>query len=136
MGWSHFSHEADIGLRGTGVNKATAFEAIAQALTAVVTDLDNVAITDVVEINCRARNDELLLVDWLNALIYEMATRKMLFREFDVNITNGELSGTASGERVNTEKHRPAVEVKGATNTMLAVEQYSDGWKVQCVVDV
>lgn len=36
--WEHFSHEADIGIRGTGSTLAEAFEMAGRALTAVVTD--------------------------------------------------------------------------------------------------
>jgi tRNA nucleotidyltransferase (CCA-adding enzyme) len=78
-----------------------------------------------------------LLVDWLNALIYEMATRHMLFARFDVAITDNRLEARAWGERIDRLRHRPAVEVKGATLTALSVVRASDGnWVAQCVVDV
>lgn len=136
MSWSHFHHQADIGLRGTGADKAGAFEAIAVALTAAVTDPDKVSATQDVELRCSAPNDELLLADWLNTIIYEMATRRMLFREFEVDISDGELTANARGEAVDDLKHEPAVEVKGATYTALSVEQNDGTWRVQCVVDV
>ena len=59
MAWSHFQHEADIGLIGTGPDKAQAFEAIAMALTAAVTDPASIAYTQSVAIHCSAPNDEL-----------------------------------------------------------------------------
>lgn len=134
--WQHFRHEADIGLRGTGDDKARAFEAIALALTAVVTDPDSVAARETIEIKCSAPSDELLLVDWLNALIYEMAVRKMLFRGFDVTICDGKLQARATGEAVDRSKHQPAVEIKGATYTSLSVRETDEGWVAECVVDV
>ncbi len=136
MTWCHFAHGADIGLRGSGRSKAQAFEEIAMALTAVVTDLDAVAAGESISVHCEAPSDEMLLVDWLNALIYEMAVRKMLFREFRVSIRDRVLHAKVSGEPVKRDKHHPAVEVKGATYTALAVEQTDEGWLVQCVVDV
>ncbi len=79
----------------------------------------------------------MLLVDWLNALIYEMATRRMLFSRFDVSIEGERLSATAWGEEVDVERHQPTVEIKGATYTALEVRQGADGrWIAQCVVDV
>ena len=39
--WEHFSHEADIGIRGVGPTLATAFEQAAIAMTAVITDPAN-----------------------------------------------------------------------------------------------
>ena len=136
MAWSHFQHEADIGLIGTGPDKAQAFEAIAMALTAAVTDPASIACTQSVAIRCSAPNDELLLVDWLNAIVYEMATRRMLFVDYRVDICGDELTATARGEPVDVARHEPAVEVKGATYTALAVEQADGQWRVQCVVDV
>ncbi len=87
--WEHFPHQADMGVRGIGLTKEAAFEQTAQALTAVITDLRSVAPTQSVSITCQAPDDELLLVDWLNALVYEMATRKMLFSRFSVRV-NGQ----------------------------------------------
>jgi SHS2 domain-containing protein len=84
-----------------------------------------------------AVRDEHLLVDWLNALVYEMATRRMLFGAFVVAIEGPQLKATAWGEPVDRVRHEPAVEVKGATYTSLCVERRSDGmWLAQCVVDV
>ena len=79
----------------------------------------------------------ILLVDWLNALIYESATRKMLFSAFDVEIDDTCLSGRAYGEPIDVERHAPAIELKGATFTALQVARGDDGlWQAQCVVDV
>lgn len=136
MTWSHFAHGADIGLRGEGPGKPEAFEEIGTALTAVVTDPKLVARKETLNLTCEAPNDEVLLVDWLNALIYEMAVRQMLFREFRVSIDDGVLNAEVAGEAVDRQKHKPAVEVKGATFTALAVEETDNGWAVQCVVDV
>ena len=136
MRWSHFPHEADIGLRGVGADKASAFAAIGLALTAVVTDPENVCPEVALQIHCEAPSDETLLFDWLNALIYEMAVGGMLFREFDVRIEGHELDAVIRGEPVDRDKHQPAVEVKGATYTEILVDQTDEGWVGQCVVDV
>lgn len=134
--WAHFPHVADIGVSGTGPTKAEAFRQAALALTAVVTDLSLVHALTPVTIECSAPNDEVLLVEWLNALIYEMSVRSMLFADYAVEIAGGELRATAWGEPVDRERHEPAVEVKGATMTELSVAPVNDGWRAQCVVDV
>jgi tRNA nucleotidyltransferase (CCA-adding enzyme) len=134
--WEHFSHEADIGVAGIGPTKAEAFRQAAIALTAVITEPANVRLTTAVTLGCHAPNDELLLVEWLNALIYEMAVRSMLFGDFTVEIHDGELYATARGEHVDLDRHEPAVEVKGATMTALKVAPAAGGWRAQCVVDV
>lgn len=107
------------------------------ALIAVITDPEKVAAEEEVQIECAAPDDELLLVDWLNAVVYEIATRKMIFGRFSVRIEDGQLHGTAWGEPLDVRKHRPAVEVKGATHTQLRVTREPSGtWVAECVVDV
>lgn len=136
-GWEHFPHEADMGIRGFGVTKPQAFEQAALALTAVVTDPQQVDPQMERHFTCEAPDDELLLVDWLNALIYEMACGHMVFGRFEVIITDHHLKGIAYGEPVDRMKHEPAVEIKGATYTELSVRQIEgNGWVAQCVVDV
>jgi SHS2 domain-containing protein len=134
--WEHFSHEADIGLVGIGPTKAEAFRQAALALTAVVTDPAVVRPSVAVPLVCAAPNDDLLLVEWLNALVYEMSVRSMLFGDFQVEITGLEVRATAWGERVDPVRHEPAVEIKGATLTALRVAPVEGGWRAQCVVDV
>ncbi len=137
MGWEHFSHEADVGIRGRGATMAEAFSEAGRALTAVVTDLESVGAATSVEIRVQADDPETLLFDWLNALVYEMATRDLLFSRFDVRIEGERLQATAAGEPVDVPRHRPAVEVKGATWTGLHVGREEDGsWIAECVVDV
>lgn len=135
--WEHFPHAADMGVRGHGRTLAEAFEQAALALTAVVTDPARVAADAQVEVQAEGPDPELLLVDWLNGLIYEMATRRMLFGRFAVAIDGDLLQGRAWGEPVSVPRHAPAVEVKGATYTSLRVYRDAGGnWVAQCVVDV
>ena len=135
--WEHFPHKADIGIRGAGATKEQAFEQAAVALTAVITEPEKVASERKVEIACQADDDELLLADWLNSLLYEMATRKMLFGRFEVRIEQDRLNGTAWGEKLDVSRHTPTTEVKAATYAELSVRQDENGvWIAQCVVDV
>jgi SHS2 domain-containing protein len=136
-GWEHFPHGADVGVRGYGSTKAEAFEQAAAALTEVLTPLERVRRLESVDLEAAGPDDEILLVQWLNALIYEMATRGMLFGAFRVTIEEDRLHATATGEAVDIERHEPAVEVKGATLTAVKVAQIPTGrWLAQCVLDV
>lgn len=134
--WEHFDHGADIGVRGYGASPAVAFEQAALAMTAVITDPASVAQREVVPIRCEAGDAELLLASWLNALVYEMSVRRMLFGRFEAAIDGTRLHGRAHGEPVDVQRHHPAVEVKGATLTELRVAREGDGWLAQTVVDV
>jgi SHS2 domain-containing protein len=134
--WEHFPHDADVGVRGYGATAAEAFEQAACALTAVITHV-GIEPRDAVTVTCEAPDIELLFVEWLNAIIYEMAVRSMLFGRFSVQFENGRLEGTLWGEPVDVVRHAPACEPKGATYTALKVGQRPDGlWSAACVVDV
>jgi SHS2 domain-containing protein len=80
----HFPHDADIGICGVGPTIEAAFEQGALAMTAVMTDPAKIELKEPVQIECDAPNAELLFVDWLNAIIFEMATRNMIFGAFKV----------------------------------------------------
>ncbi len=135
--WELYSHPADIGIRGLGPTREAAFEQAALALTAVITDLEKVEPKQAVDIECREDDDELLFFCWLNSLLYEMGTREMLFRRFEVRAVAGGIQARAWGEPVDVARHEPAVEVKAATYADLKVEQGADGgWVAQCIVDV
>ncbi|MFN3656587.1 MAG: archease [Pseudolabrys sp.] len=134
--WEHFPHAADVGVRGFGATPAEAFEQAALALTAVITH-EAIAPASEVEVHCEAPDIELLFVEWLNAMIYEMAVRKMLFSRFAVTIEGNRLRGKLWGEPVDVARHAPACEPKGATYTALKVERDARGvWSAGCIVDV
>lgn len=143
--WEHFEHRADIGVRGMAPTLAGALEQAALAMTAVVTDPGLIEGREAVEIGCDAADDEALLVAWLNAVVYEMAVRRMLFGRFEVRLDGPtgaragarRLHAVAHGEPVEVGRHHPTVEVKGATYTALRVARGDDGtWTAQTVVDV
>lgn len=90
---------ADIGVRGFGPSPEEAFAHAAVALSAVICDPATIHTVDKVEFECQASELELLFVDWLNAVIYEMAVRRMLFGRFDVNISGDRLKATAWANR-------------------------------------
>jgi SHS2 domain-containing protein len=139
--WHHYEHEADIGIEGIGACLEDAFIQAAIALTAVITEPENIEPALETEIHCEAPNLEILFVDWLNALIYEMANQKMLFSRFVLEITTQSkevtLKAKVWGEKIIQSKHHPVVEIKGATFTTLHVYQDEEHvWHAQTVVDV
>jgi tRNA nucleotidyltransferase (CCA-adding enzyme) len=123
-------------VRGFGATKAEAFAQAALAMTAVAADPATVEPRERVAIRCDAHDDELLFAEWLNAVVYEMSVRRMLFSRFALQLDGGRLAGEAWGEPVDAARHHPAVEVKGATYTTLRVAPHDDGWVAQTVVDV
>ena len=135
--WEHLEHGADIGIRGYGNSLGEAFTQAALAMSSVVTDLDRINPVETVTVECEAPEFDLLLLDWINEIVYQMATRNMLFGRFEVEILDHQLRARIYGEATSPDKHQPAVEIKGATFTELSVRQDENGdWIAQCVIDV
>ena len=102
-----------------------------------MSDPARVAARERVEIDCEAPDRELLLVDWLNAVVYAMSARGMIFSRFRLELDGARLKGEAWGEPLDPARHEPAAEVKAATLAALEVSRGADGaWTAQCVVDV
>ena len=135
--WEHYPHVADIGVRGIGPTAEAAFEQAALALTAVVADPQAVRPLERVVVTLEESDRELLLLEWLNAVVFEMAVRRMLFGRFAVRLDGAALRAELWGEPIDRARHAPAVEVKGATVTDPRVEPRPDGtWIAQCILDV
>src|SRR3569832_2633884 len=90
-----------MGVRGIAPSLEEAFAQAGLALTAVITDPATVVARERVRSELDETDLELLLVDFLNALIYEMATRHMLFSHFDVILAGGLLTITAGGDVID-----------------------------------
>ncbi|HEX9137245.1 MAG TPA: archease [Nitrospirota bacterium] len=131
-----FEHEADIGIRGFGGSLKEAFENVAVALYSVMVNIDAVHAMEERTVTVSAPDRELLLVEWLNALLAISDIEHMIFSEFDVKIEGTTLTGVAWGEALDRDRHEPHVEVKGATYHMLSVKEQDGKYTAQCVVDV
>jgi SHS2 domain-containing protein len=135
--WEHYSHPADMGVRGFGPTWQEAFAQAALAMTAIVVDPARIECRQGVEVICEDDDDEMLFWHWLSGLLFEMGLRNMVFGRFEVHAVEGGLKAIAWGEPVDKDKHEPAVEVKAATFADLKVNHAGDGtWMAQCVVDV
>lgn len=135
--WELFAHDADIGVRGFGSTRDMAFAEAAYALTGAVTDPSGVRQRESIDIVCNATSDDLLLYEWLNALVGEMSARGMLFSRFEVQTRDHGLTARVWGEPLDADRHEPTAGIKGATTTELGVARDDEGcWIAQCVVDI
>jgi len=126
-----------MGVRGYGTTLEEAFASAAEGLTAVVVEPSDVEPVEKVDFTGSASDPELLFYDFMNSIVYEMAVSARVFSRFRVRVEGDCLQAEAWGERVDVERHQPAVEVKGATFTELAVGRSDDGrWFAQCILDI
>ena len=90
------------------------------------------------DIELVASDEESLLVEWLNGLIYLFDTENILFKRFDVTVLNDRrLKGRGYGEKVDNSRHQLKTGVKAATYHMLSVDKDKDsGYRVQVILDI
>ena len=129
-------HTADVGIIAYGADMSQAFANAARALFSLITELDDVAEVIHRDIELTATDEESLLVEWLNELVYQFDTESILFKRFDIiQLNNTRLKARGYGEKVDRSKHKLKIGVKAATYHMLKVDK-GDGCRVQVLFDI
>ena len=130
------NHTADVGIIAYGADTSQAFANAARALFSLITELDNVEEVVYRDIELTASDEESLLVQWLNELIYLFDAENIIFKRFDIiKLGNTRLKARSYGEKVDSSKHKLKTGVKAATYHMLKVDR-GDGCKVQVLFDI
>jgi len=131
-------HTADVGVIAYGADLSQAFANAARALFSLITEPESVEETLSWDIELSASDEESLLVEWLNELIYLFDTENILFKRFEVTeLGSGRLRARGYGEKVNSSRHQLRTGVKGATYHMLSVSQDEDsGYRVKVILDI
>jgi SHS2 domain-containing protein len=132
-----FEHTADLGLR---VRAHTLDELFADAgrglFQMIVANLEDVRPVEKVEFAIDGIAFDFLLFDWLNELLYTFESRQLLFSQFQVRVGDTGLIATCAGEPADVGRHQMEHEVKAITYHGLRVEQSSDGWMAEVIVDI
>jgi SHS2 domain-containing protein len=130
-----FEHGADIGIYGRGPDAPAAFCRAAEAMFALMTDLDAVDPREAIAVEFDEADPEFALVKWLNLLLAHAADRGLVLARFALAREGDRWKGSAWGEPWREGLER-GTGVKGATLTMLSVSQTGGTWDARCVVDV
>ena len=129
-------HTADVGIIAYGADLSQAFANAAKALFSLITELDDVEEVVYRDIGLTASDEESLLVEWLNELVYQFDTEGIIFKRFDIiQLDNTQLKARGYGEKVDRSKHKLKTGVKAATYHMLKVDK-NDGCRVQVLFDI
>ncbi len=133
--YRYFDHEADIGIEAQGKTVDEAFANAALAMFAIMAEPATVIPEREVAVEFEESDLELALVTWLNQLLAQARLRGLVFCAFELEHAGSHWRGRAWGMPWRGRAER-GTEVKGATLTMLKVEQGPKGWIARCVVDV
>jgi len=129
-------HTADVGIIAYGADLRQAFANAARGLFSLITELDDVEEVLHRDVELTASDEEDLLVEWLNELVYRFDTEGIIFKRFDISqLNNTHLKARSYGEKVDSSRHKLKTGVKAATYHMLKVDK-NDGFRVQVLFDI
>ena len=129
-------HTADVGIVAYGGNLGEAFANAAYGMFSLIAELDGVTENLCREIALQAPDQEVLLVDWLNELLYLFDVDHVIFSRFEISDLNqNQLRAKAYGEKIDTSRHQLKTEVKAATYHSLKIEE-NNGFRVQVILDI
>jgi SHS2 domain-containing protein len=130
------NHTADVGIIAYGADLKQAFANAGRALFSLITELDDVKEVLHRDAELSASDEESLLVEWLNELIYQFDTEGIVFKRFDIiQLDSTRLKARGYGEKINKSRHKIKMGVKAATYHMLKVNK-NGGYRVQVLFDI
>lgn len=133
--YGYFDHDADIGIIGRGETVEQAFESAAEAMFAIMADTLSEPLENEIDFEFEEEDTEFAFVRWLNTLIAYAQSRSLILGKFEIRREGTVWHAKAWGTPWCREIVR-GVEVKGATLTMLCVEEQDGIWEARCIVDV
>jgi SHS2 domain-containing protein len=130
-------HTADIGIVAYGSDIKQVFANAALGLFNLMADLGNLKEDTKRQIELSAEDVEVLLVEWLNELIYISDVEHIIFKRFEINeLSNTQLRATCFGEKIKPGRHKLKREIKAATYHMLRLNKENGSYKVQIIFDI
>ena len=131
---------SDLSFEACGETLEALFAAAAEALLAATVADPGAVVARVREGVSLAEPDlELLLLRFLNELVFQRDARRLLLRSERLAIArDGEarLEGALVGERIDPARHHLEADVKAATASGLRVTRAGPGWQASVTLDV
>lgn len=132
-----FDHTADIGIIAYGADINELFANAALGLFSLMVDVDTLKedVEHVVELS--AEDNESLLVEWLNELIYIFDVEHIAFKRFEIDrLKDNAIRARCFGERIDPQRHRVAKEIKAATYHMLQINRENSIYQARIIFDI
>jgi SHS2 domain-containing protein len=136
-GFEEIDHTADIGIRAFGTDLPEAFANTARGMFSLITDLESIRAAVIKELYIKAPDREVLLVEWLNEMIYYFDTEGLLFSRFEItSLTETEIKSKCYGEKADRCRHELKRGIKSTTYHMLKIDKKDEQYRVQVLFDI
>ena len=138
--FEYFDHTADIGVKAYGDTLPRVFENAAKGLIGIVYEVTGepeASLSKEIELTLSEDNQEQLLIDWLNEVLFILETEGFIPTNFEVsNLTENTLKATLSGSPLDPDMHRYKTEVKSTTYHMLEIGSENDKYFATILFDI
>ncbi len=135
-GFETFEHTADIGIRAWGCQFSEVFEEAGKALFSVMVDLETVTPSQTLSLELASESGEELFLKWLKELLFIFETKHLVFSQFKVELSGGNLKAEISGEALNHSKHKLGREVKAITLHQFKLVKEKSRYLAEVILDI
>lgn len=136
-GFEIIDHTADIGLAAYGADLKSALANAALGMFSIMTDVRKIDETTARDVEVTADDTKVLLVSWLNELLFICEVEKILFKRFEIyELSDTRIIAKCYGEKMDPKRHRIKTEIKAATFHMTQIEEKRGGVRVQVLFDI
>jgi SHS2 domain-containing protein len=133
-------HTADVGLEVEAPTLDELFADAAAGLCDTVTERSRVEPRQRRETRLAAAALDLLLVEWLEELLFRLDAHRELYAEHHLTVSRAEggwsLAAVSRGEAFDPSRHPLKVQVKAVTYHELEVVRAGSGWRARVLFDI
>ena len=126
----------DVGLQVWGQDLEDLFENAAIGMSNLITDVSTVPETETREVHVVAENNEDLLVQWLNELVFLFDTYNYICKSYSVSIVNKKLRAVISGGTFDPSTSESGLLIKAATYHDLSISKTNTHWEATVIFDI
>ena len=136
-GFEILDHTADIGIAAYGADIKEVFRNAALGLFSLMAELDDIKEDVQREVKLSAEDEEVLLIEWLNELIYIFDVEHIIFKRFEIDeLAGNQIRARCFGEEIKPGQHKVKREIKAATYHMLRISKSNGGYEVKVIFDI
>lgn len=140
MPWAVVEHTADVGIEVRAATLEALFVDAAAGFCDVITEVARVATGEERTFEVDATGLDLLLVAWLEELLFRFETTGVLYPHGEASVEgkgdSWSLRARMRGERFDSARHPLKVQVKAITYHGLEVARDEQGWRARVIFDI
>ena len=135
--YREIEHTADLGIEITADDLPALFALAGEALYALIADPATIENREDIKVRATGINPEDLLHTWLCEILALFNVDGFVGKRCEIaSISDGQVQGRVSGEKLDLKRHAFHTEIKGVTYHDFKVWQDADAWHARVIFDV